>query len=289
MSGAKSLLQKARREGLAVGAFNAANIETLKAIIGAAKKLKSPVIIEASHGEVEYIGGENLVDLVKNAREEVNFPIYANLDHAPTVNDALKGIRLGFDLVHYDGSSLSFEENLKNTHRVVEVAHRKGVLVEAEIDHIQGSSAPHFQQDVAEAQKGGEYTDPDQAAEFIKKTGADTLAAFIGNVHGVYRNPPQLDLDRLEKIAQKTHCFLSLHGGSGIPDDQVKQAIMLGIVKVNVNTELRIAYRQATEKALKDSDEVAIYKIMPPVIAAVQKVVETKIRLFGSVGKADLV
>jgi fructose-bisphosphate aldolase, class II len=279
-------LKKAREERFAIGAFNAANIETFKAIVGAAKKMSSPVIIEASHGEVEFIGGDNLVDLVKNAREEMSLPIFTNLDHAPTVEDAMDGVDWGFDMIHYNGSKLSLKENVKNTKRVVEAVKGGGSVVEAEINPIVGESAEHMQETAEEIQKQGEYTDPQEAEEFVKETGVDILASFVGNLHGVYKTPPKIDVDRLKEIGKRVDCYLSLHGGSGIPDDQVKMAIERGVVKVNVNSEMRIIYRETLEKVLEKNDEVAIYKIMPEVINMVQGVVEKKIELLGSKGKA---
>jgi tagatose 1,6-diphosphate aldolase GatY/KbaY len=178
---------------------------------------------------------------------------------------------------------------MRNTKKVVGWARqaRRGILVEAEIDHITGSSVPQLETSVASIQKQGQYTDPETAAYFVRMTGVDILAAFVGNVHGAYKEPKTLDLDRLHQISQKTHCFLSLHGGSTIPAGAIKTAIKVGgIVKVNVNTELRMAFRNTLEKTLKTSDEVAVYKLMPPVIEAVQKVVEQKMKLFGSVGQA---
>lgn len=288
MISAQDIFKKAQNEGWALGAFNAANIETLKAIVSAANKLRSPVIIESSSGETEFFGPENLVDVVSNFRREFNLPIFINLDHSPSEEEVEVGIEAGYELIHFDGSKLSYDENVRITKKIVEQAHAKGLLVEAEIDHIGGSSAPHLQEDVTAAQKENAYTDPSKAAEFVKETGVDTFAAFFGNVHGVYKTPSTLDLELLSRIRDKVSCFLSMHGGSGIPEDQVKEAIKVGrIVKINVNTEMRIAFREEIEKVMAESDEVAVYKMMPPVIEAVQDVVEAKIRLFGSAGKAD--
>lgn len=288
MISAREVLERAEKEGWALGAFNAANIETLKAIVSAANRLRAPVIIESSSGETEFFGAENLVDVVKNYREETGLPIFINLDHSPTEGEVEIGIEAGYELIHFDGSKLPIEENLEITKRVVDQAHAKGLLVEAEIDHIGGSSAPHLQEDVESAQKESAYTDPARAADFVAQTGVDTFAAFFGNVHGVYKTSPKLDLGLLRQIREKVPCFLSMHGGSGIPEGEVKEAIKVGrIVKINVNTEMRIAFREAMEKTLAETEEVAAYKMMPPVIEAVQKVVEAKIQLFGSVGKAD--
>lgn len=283
----REVLEKAQKEGYAVGAFNAANIETLKAIVAAGEKLKAPIIVESSHGETKFIGAKNLVDLVENYREETGLPIFVNLDHAPSVEAAREGIEAGYELIHINASKLSYEENVKATKTVADEAHTKNLLVEAELTFIEGSSAPHMQEAIEEEQAKSQYTDPDQAGDFVKRTGIDTLAVSVGNVHGVYKTAPKLDMELLGKLRKRLPCFFSLHGGSGIPDDQIKEAIKVGrIVKINVNSDLRIAYRETLEKVLDKTDEVAIYKIMPDVIAAVQEVVEKKITLFASAGKA---
>ncbi len=279
-------LNKAKAEHFAIGSFNAANFETIKAIVAAAKSLNAPVIIEASHGEIEYLGAKNFISLVKNARQDTGLPIFSNLDHAPTPKDAQMGIDLGFDLIHYNGSALPFNDNLAQTKAITALAHQKQILVEAELDTIPGGSSVH-PVSAEEEMALTKLTDPDEAAQFVKESGLDTLAASFGSIHGFYQTPKHLDLTRLAQIQEKVACFLSLHGGSDMPVDQVKEAIRLGIVKVNVNSELRLAFKQALTKTLAESSELAIYKIMPPVIAAVQKIVEDKITLFGSAGKAS--
>lgn len=287
MTSPKDILLRAQSEGWALGAFNAANIETLKAIVQAANKLRSPVIIESSAGETKYFGDENLADVVKNYREEFNIPILINLDHAEELESVDDAVEAGYELIHYDGSKLPYEENVKNTKSVVEKAHAKGLLVEGELNSIAGSSADHTKEDIETALKGSKFTDPAETEKFVADTGVDTFAAFFGNVHGVYKDAPKLDFERLKQIREKIGVFLSMHGGSGIRDEDVKEAIKVGkIVKINVNTEMRLAFRKALEKSLKESTEVAAYKIMDPVITAVQKVVEEKIKLFGSEGKA---
>lgn len=281
---AKEILDEAKKGGYAIGAFNAANIEILKGIVESAVELSSPVIIEASSGEVNFFGVKNLADVVHNFRKDYKVPILLNLDHSHDESIAYEAIECGYDLIHFDGGEMNYNDNVAIVSRIVKRAHAKGLLVEGEIDHIQGSSELH-DENVEKVQSLGQYTDPDQAADFVSQTGVDTLASFIGNVHGVYKNPPVLDIDRLKQIADKVNIFLSLHGGSGIPDNQVKAAISSGIVKVNVNTEMRIAYKTALLKSLQTSDELAIYKLAPPAIEAVQSVVEKKIQLFGSGGK----
>ncbi len=283
----REVLKKARQEGYALGAFNAGDLEIVKGVVQAGVEQQSPLIIETSPGETKFFGPRNFDCVIENFKKETELPILANLDHALGLEEAQEGIEAGFELVHFDGSELPYEENVKTTKMIVDQAHQKGILVEGEIDKILGSSEPHPSEDAETLQAKGNYTDPEKATDFVNRTGVDILAAFIGNLHGTYQEPPKLNLELLEILAKKLPCFLSLHGGSGLAEEDVKKAIQVGkIVKINVNTELRIAYRETLENVLKGSEEVAIYKIMPPVIAAVQKVVEEKMQLFGSSGKA---
>ncbi|MDO8551382.1 MAG: class II fructose-bisphosphate aldolase [bacterium] len=280
------LFQRAQDDGFAIGAFNAGDIVTIKAIIQAAQKLSSPVIIETSPGEAQFLGTRNLSLLIEGYRRETKLPIFINLDHSTSLTVIEEGLKNGFDLIHFDGSKLSWEENIGETLDVVAWSHLNGALVEAETDSITGESKAHGQ-GVESFQAAGIYTDPDKAAKFTQETGVDVFASFIGNVHGVYKDPIKLDLKRLAMIREKVSCFLSLHGGSGIPEEEIKKVIRIGkVVKINVSTELRLAYRSALEKSLEDPDEAAIYKIMQPAVEAIQKVVESKIKIFGSEGKA---
>jgi fructose-bisphosphate aldolase class II len=280
---AHDYFQKTFTEHFAIGAFNTSNLEITKAIINTAKKLSSPVIIEASPGEIDFIGHKNLVSLIKNSREEHNLPIFTNLDHSPTPESIQIGLTAGFDLVHFDGNQLPLEENLKKTKKIVEIAHNQNVMVEAEIDTITGGSSLH--QTLID-KDSLHLTNPDTAQNFVSQTNIDTLAISIGNLHGLYQNQKNLNLDLLQQIRQKLPCFISLHGGSGIPNDQIKKAIEIGITKINVNTELRVAYREALETSLRTNQEIAPYKFMSEVITAIEKVVEEKIILFGSQNKA---
>jgi len=284
----KNWFNKARKEGFAIGAFNAANLEIVKAIVSAAQETQSPVIIEASQGEIEYFGFENFLAVVKNFRKNSGLPIFTNLDHGKEIENVQKAIELGFDMVHFDGSDLSPEENLKASAQIVNQAREKDVLIEVEFEKIQRSSQAYPEETAKEVQIKGELTDPEKAARVVAETGTDILAVSIGNLHGVYRTPEEIDLLRLEELSRKLACFFSLHGGSGIEEGQLKEAIKLGIVKVNVNTDLRIALRETLDNVLRGSEEIKIYKLMPPVIAAVQKVVEEKIQSFGSAGKAGV-
>lgn len=282
---ALEILTRARNEGWALGAFNVGNLEIIKGIVQAAQNQQSPIILETSFGESQHFGIKNFLSVVENFRQETGLTILTNLDHGGGLEECQAAIEAGYNLVHFDGSSLPYEENVKITKALVQQAHAKEILIEAEIDKILGDSKTH-EEEAESLQATGNYTDPQKAAAFVAQTGCDILAVFIGNLHGTYREPPRLDIERLRLIAQKLSCFLSLHGGSGLLVEDVKKAVEVGrVVKININTELRVAYRQTLENVLRGSDEVAIYKIMPPVIAAVQKIVEEKIQLFGSSAK----
>lgn len=284
---AREILQKAKNEGYALGAFNICNLETLKAVIQAAQKLKSPIILEASDGEINYMGAENLVALINIYRSQTGLPVILNLDHGKDFESCKRAVEAGFDYVHIDTSKLPLEENIAIAKEVVKLAHSRGVLVEGEMDHIEGSSEDHTTESPEKFQQMGMYSDPQKAYDFVKATDIDTFASFIGNLHGIYAKEIRLNLQLLDQIQKALpNTFLSLHGGSGINDDDVKQAVKYNIVKVNVNSELRIAFKLTLQESLNSSKEVAFYRLTPPAIQAMQKVVEQKILLFGSAGKA---
>ena len=283
---AKEWFEKSRNEKFAIGAFNVGNLETLEAIVAAAKAKKAPVIIEASPGESSFMGYNNLVDLVQNYKDE-GVAIILNLDHATEFEKVKQAFEAGFDYLHFDGGQIEFEENVKIARQIVEMAHPKGIMVEGEVDHITGSSDVHTDEKVASEQAKGNYSDPQKAREFVERTGVATYASFIGNAHGLYADEKRLDLNRLEEIRKAIpNTFLSLHGGSGVNREDIRRAVDIGINKINVNTEMRSTYRRELEEQLKATGEVAMYKLYPEIIEEVQKVVEGKIDLFGSAGKA---
>lgn len=295
----KEWFEKAKVEKFAIGAFNAGNFETVKAICGASENLKAPVIIESSPGETKYLGAYNLVSMVRNLAEEKGIEVFINLDHARSYDEVIIGIEAGYDLVHFDGSELPYEENVELAKRIVDEAHKEGVLVEGEFNRIGGSSELHdgsvndlVDSGQARMTTGGtnlSMTDPEEALRFVTETGVDTLAVSIGNVHGYFeKGGEELNIPLLSEIREKVPSFLSLHGGSGISADQLSVAVGLGIVKINVNTELRMAYRTNLENVLKGNpEEIAMYKIMPSVVEAVREVVEEKIGIFGSGKKIE--
>jgi len=288
----KEILKKAQKEHYAIGQFNASNLEQIKAIVSAAYKLKSPVIIGTSEGESSFVGLRQAVALVEIYKKQTGLPIFLNLDHSHSLEKIKEAVEAGYNAVHFDGSGLSLEENISKTKEVVEYisqfpisSSQPPILVEGELGYLRGSSALHKEK--AEI-KEEDLTKPDEALKFIKETGVDSLAVVIGNIHGIYAQMPKLNLERLKEIKDIVgeRVFLVLHGGSGIPDKEIKEAIKLGIVKINVNTELRASWTQALKKSLESNpEEIVPYKIMPPVIEAVQKVVEEKIKLFGSENK----
>lgn len=289
---ARHLMQRARTQHFAVGAFNVDDQETLRAIAAAAKNLNSPVLVEVSHEEVQAMGLENMRDLVDNYREELGIEMYINLDHSPTVEACKAAIDVGYEFVHIDISQAnhdaSDEEIIRATREVVEYAKFTGALIESEPHYFGGSSNLHTETiDYEEIKKT--FSTPDGSRTFVEATGIDTFAAAVGNLHGKYPVPKELDLELLGSIRQAIDCNISLHGGSGTPLHYFESAAQIGVSKVNVNSDLRIAYRTTLERVLRENpDQYAVMKLMNTVRDEVQKVVEEKISAFGSAGKAVL-
>ena len=287
---ARHLYKRSRAQHFAVGAFNIDNQETLIAVARAAQKLKAPVLVEVSQGEVKALGLENIRDMVDNYKEEYGIEMYINLDHSPTVDDCKRAIDAGFEFIHIDISQqnhdATLQEIIEKTKEVVEYAKFTGALVESEPHYFGGSSNLHTEKIDYEAIKST-FSTPEGAKYFCEMTGIDTFAAAIGNLHGKYPVPKQLDLELLQAIRDDIDCGISLHGGSGTPLHFFEDAAKIGVSKVNINSDMRVAFRNTLEKVLKDNpDEYAIVKLMPEVFGEVQKVVEEKINAFGSAGKA---
>ena len=287
---ARHLMQRSRSQGFAVGAFNIDNQETLIAVARAAQKLQSPVLIEVSDGEVEAMGLDNIRDLVDNYRNEYGVEMYINLDHSPSVEAAKRGIDAGFEFIHIDISQANHDATLEDiiakTKEVVEYAKFTGALVEAEERYFMGSSNVHTETiDYEEVKKYN--TKPEEATSFVAATGVDTIAVQIGNLHGLYPVPKELDLELLQRLRDAVGCQISLHGGSGTPLHYFENAAKIGVSKININSDMRYAFRKTLEKVLADHPgEYAVVKLMPEVYGAVQTVVEEKINAFGSGGKA---
>jgi fructose-bisphosphate aldolase class II len=285
-------MQRSRQQHFAVGALNIDNQETLIAVCRAAQATQSPVLVEVSQGEVEALGLENVRDMVDNYKVEYGIEAYINLDHSPTVEDAKRGIDAGFEFIHIDVSQAnhdaSDEEIIAATREVVEYAKFTGALVESEPHYFGGSSNVHKEEiDYEEIKKT--FSTPEGTKAFVDATGIDTFAAAIGNLHGKYPVPKELDLELLKSIRDAIDCNISLHGGSGTPLHYFEEAAKIGVSKVNINSDMRYAFRKTVEKVLAENpDEFAVVKLMDEVKDAVQKVVEEKIEAFGSAGKAVL-
>ncbi len=290
---ARELMARSRSEGFAVGAFNIDNQETLIAIARAAAKKSSPVMIQLSKGEIDAIGYDNARCMVDNYCSEFGAEMYLNLDHSPSVEDAIKGIDAGFEFIHIDISQAkkdaSVDEIIEGTKKVVEYAKFTGALVESE-PHYFGGGSNVFEEafDYEEIKKT--FSTPEGAKAFVDATGIDTFAAAVGNLHGSYPVPKQLDLDLLRQVRDAISCQISLHGGSGTPGHFFEEAAKIGVSKVNINSDMRRVFRDTLVKVLQDNpEEYAVVKLMGTVVDAVQVVVEEKIDMFGSAGKAKLV
>jgi len=286
------ILKSAQFGKYAIGSFNFSTAEILKAIVLAAKDFNSPIIVSTSEGEAEFIGMREAGALVKAWQAATKLPIILNLDHGKSLKSIKKALAAGYNMVHFDGSELAYEKNIAETKKAVDFAKNFGetfdkkIIVEGELGYLRGGSSVHKEKLEIQPE---DLTNPEQAREFIEKTGVDSLAMVIGNAHGIFlQNGEKLNLERLAEIRKEIgdKAFLVLHGGSGISDDDIKKAIELGVVKINVNTELRVAYKEAMAKELAAApEETTPYKILEPSLEAVKKVVEGKIKLFKSEDK----
>ncbi|MBW3538122.1 class II fructose-bisphosphate aldolase [Candidatus Parcubacteria bacterium] len=289
---ARRLFERSRRERFAVGAFNIDNQETLVAICRAAKAKHSPCLVEVSHGEVEAMGLANVRDMVDNYKQEYGLELYINLDHSPSVEAAKAGIEAGFEFIHIDLSlakkDATYDEIVDATKQVVEYAQRTGALVESE-PHYFGGSSNIFAEEIDYEEVKKTFSTPEGARRFVAATGIDTFAAAVGNLHGLYPVPKRLDLGLLQRIRDALDCYISLHGGSGTPLHFFEKAARIGVSKVNINSEMRKAFRLGLERELRDHpDEYAVVKLMREVEDDVQDVVEKHMDAFGSSGKAQL-
>jgi fructose-bisphosphate aldolase class II len=289
---ARGLMHRARTEKFGVGAFNLDNQDILKAAVRAALAKNSPVLVEVSHGEVESLGLENIRDMVDNYKAECGVEMYINLDHSPSVEAAIQGIEAGFEFIHIDISQANHrateEDIIVGTRQVVQYAQLTGALVESE-PHYFGGGSNKFDHAIDYDAIKKTFSTPEAARTFVDATGIDTFAAAIGNLHGQYPVPKKLDLELLQRIRDALGCNISLHGGSGTPGHYFRDAVKIGVSKININSDMRVAYRDTLERVLKENpDEFAVIKLMDEVIGAVQAVVESKIDMFGSAGKARI-
>jgi fructose-bisphosphate aldolase, class II len=289
---ARQRMAQARAEHWAFGAFNLDDEATLKAVVQAAAKKQAPVLVEVSQGEVDDIGLDNVRDLVDNFKAQYGVEMYVNLDHSPSVEAARAGIEAGFEFIHIDVSQANHEASdediIAATREIVGYAKLTGAMVESEPHYFGGSSNVHTEQiDYEEIKKT--FSTPEGTRAFVEATGIDTFAAAVGNLHGKYPVPKVLDLDLLRRIRDAVDCNVSLHGGSDTPGHYFRDAVQIGVTKININSDMRYAYRTTLEKVLKEQPgEYSIAKLISKeVIAAVQAVVESKLDDFNSAGKAS--
>lgn len=277
----KAMLNKAQQEGYAVPAFNIHNLETLQVVVETAAELRSPLIVAGTPGTFSYAGTGNIVAIAGDLAKTFNQPLAIHLDHHEQLADIESKVLTGVRSVMIDGSHHPFAANVELVKRVTDYCHRYDVSVEAELGRLGGQ-----EDDLVVDGKDSLYTNPDQAFEFVQQTGIDSLAVAIGTAHGLYTAEPKLDFDRLEEIRQRVNVPLVLHGASGLPGDDIRRAISLGICKVNVATELKIAFSGALKSYLASHPDASDPRhYMVPAKAAMKEVVRKVIADCGCEGK----
>ncbi len=275
----KEMLQQARAGGYAVPALNVSNMETVQAITTAAQLESSPLIVQLYHADLEYAGVDFMTSMTATAAQACTVPISLSLDHGRSFEQAKRCVDAGFTGVMIDLSSDDFEENVRTTIEVVKYAHLRGVSVEAELGKIFDAQAPQ------EVRNSG-MTDPDMAEEFVKRTGVDALAVSIGTAHGVYSSKPVIDFKLTERIVKQIGVPTVVHGGSNTPDEDIVELVRLGVAKVNIGTDLVIAYNQGLMSALKESGEGTPLKdVMGTARQRVIEVARHKIQLLRTYAK----
>lgn len=277
----KQMLLDAQKGNYAVGAFNVENMEMVMAVMEAAEELKSPVIMQTTPSTVKYAGLDFFLANVKAAAERASVPVTMHLDHGSSFELAMQAYRTGYTSIMIDGSHGSFEENIAVSKAVADACTPSGIPVEAELGKVGGK------EDDLDGGDDNPYTDPDQAVEFVKRTGITSLAVAIGTAHGVYKGEPKLDLDRLSEIREVVDIPLVLHGTSGVPDETVTECVNRGICKVNYATDLRIAFTKGVSEVFSENPDV----IDPKKYNAcgkerVKEYVMSKMKVCKSVGKA---
>lgn len=279
----RALLRDAFENHYAVGHVNINNLEFLQAAVEAAEEEEAPVILGVSEGAIKYMGIEYTVALARAAADRARIPVVLHLDHGPSFEWAARSVRAGFSSIMIDASRLPLNENIEVTRRVVNLCHPLGIDVEAELGRIGGTD-----DDLTVDERLATLAQPDEAAEFVRQTGVDALAAAIGSAHGRYKGRPQLDFDRLAEIREATNTPLVLHGGSGIPDEDVQRAITLGVAKVNINTENQEVFTEVVRRLTAENGEMFDpRKYLGPARQAMKEAVRAKLRLLGSSHRAS--
>jgi fructose-bisphosphate aldolase class II len=285
MDSLRDALELSQKKGVAIGHFNVADLVLLKAVLAAGQELKVPVVVGASEGEREFIGVRQLAAFVHSLREEYGCPIFLNADHTHSLEKATEAARAGFDSIVFDLSALPFEQNIRQTRNGVQAlkAINPGILVEGEIGDIGTGSEIH--ETAPDLSRG--LSSPAEAKEFVEATEVDILAPAVGNMHGMLKSMvrgqtrKRLDIERIAQIKRAAQTPLTLHGGSGTEDEDLRKAIAAGMNIIHINTELRVAWRRGLEEGLiKQPDEVVPYKILPFAVEAVKEAALSRLRLF---------
>jgi len=283
----REYIKEAEEKHVAIGHFNISNLEALHGIYNAAKKLNLPVIIGLSEGEEKFVGREEGEALIKTLRDRDNYPIFLNADHHSSFESVKACIDSGFDMVIIDGAKLSFEENVKITKQCVDYAREitketgRDILVEAELGFI--GSGSDIKEKVPEG--AGILTKPEDAKKFVEQTGIDLFAPSVGSIHGLIKTgKPHINAELVAEIRKVACVPLVLHGGSGLRDEDFTNAIKSGISIVHINSEIRLAFREATEKSMKDNpSEITPAKILQPAVDAIEQIVEARLKLFNGI------
>jgi ketose-bisphosphate aldolase len=271
-----TLLADARRQKYAVGAFNIVNLETLQAVMNAAEAENSPVIVQVWHGDLSHAGVPYLIALARVAAESVNVPVALQLDHGQSYEQAMICIDAGFSSVMIDLASSDFQENVRSTKNVVQAAHARNVSVEAELGQI-------FDGQSSIEQRSSALTDPELAAQFVRETGVDALAVSVGTAHGLYSSKPVVDFARLETIIKMVQVPVVIHGGSNTPDDDIRRMVQLGVAKVNIGTDLMIAFLQGLRDTLAaDDPRLAVRDVLGQAREYTYAVTRQKIQLLNT-------
>jgi fructose-bisphosphate aldolase class II len=300
-----AVLQPALEGGYAVGAFNANNLESVKAVIEASAEKESPVILQVSQGAIKYAGLEQAAAMVKIAAEQVSIPVVLHLDHGTSWEQNVQCLRAGFTSLMYDGSKEPFEENIANSAEIARMAHACGLQVEAELGIIpkieeflgteelrpliegETENIEDLMSEEQCAKLNSCMTDIDQAAEFVERSGVDSLAVAVGNIHGVPGRGSQINFEHLKKLQDATGIPLVLHGSSGTPVDQLAQATKMGLAKINVATRLSMSFLEGISNYLQeDPDQKDFRKVFTPGMELIKRDVFEYIDIFGSEGKA---
>lgn len=289
----RDFLQQAVKEHWATGHFNASELDQMRAIVEACKEVGAPAIIGTSEGERKHLGLTEAVALRDVLQKEYGIPVFLNADHTKSVQAAEDAIDAGYDSIHIDLSALSFEENVAGTKEIVDYARKlttdnlrlTTISIEGELGYLRGESKIQKEKIVV---KPEDYTNPEEAADFVKKTCVDRLAIAVGNIHGISLDEPALDIELIKAIraAVLQEVALVLHAGSGIPNEQIRAAISAGIANIHINTDLRVAFAKGLKEAIaKNPDEVVMYKLDAEAIAKMKEVVKEKLMLFGAVNR----